>query len=745
MMTNSKVKDFITQENSSIAKGMALIDKNNQGIIFVVDQKNRLIGSLSDGDIRRYLLNNPTLSINDIRCKEAANLDFVYITRGEENLIPAANTKMLIPVLHENGSVMDLIHPEGSEVNIGFIKISKTSPSLLIAEIGNNHNGSLEMAFKLIDEAKKAGANAVKFQLRDMESTYRDIDSAEDIGAEYVDALLRDYNFSKEEMEQCISYAKKLELIVGCTPFDHDSLMFLKTLEVDFIKIASADLTNIPLIKAATLTYIPLIVSTGMSSLNDIELAADTLQKSMCPFVFLHCNSTYPTPYKDINLNFMKELGSYSTAGLYGYSGHERGWHIPLTSIAIGAKIVEKHFTLDKSLRGNDHRVSLLPEEFSSMQKQIRELEESLGSSYKLITQGEMINRESLAKSIVASRDLIKGESLDLESIDIKSPGRGLQPNQVYTLLGKTLKRNVAKHDFLYLSDVEDKENKLSRIFKFKRPFGVPVRFHDVEEMVSDSNLNLIEFHLTNKDLYADREAINVPSSIQEIVIHSPELFYDDHLLDLASSDKKYRSSSIEELNKVVEVTLSLKKFHKKESPIPIVVNVGGFTSQSFINDEEKSSMYQNVASALDKLDAEGVEFLIQTMPPFPWHFGGQSFHNLFVNPVEIIDFCETYNRRICLDISHSAMASVFYNIDILDFIESVSKSVGHIHISDAKGLDGEGLQIKEAELDFPAISSCLNKHCDGISIIPEIWQGHKDQGKDFYKALTLLEQSGLM
>jgi len=742
-MLNSRIQDFIVLETSSIADGMKLIEKNTEGIIFTVDRKNRLTGSLSDGDIRRFLLNNPSLPISAISCKEASNKEALFITRGANLNISFAG-KRLIPVLNENGTMIDVIRSNPTNITIGKSKLSKDSPSLLIAEIGNNHNGSLEMAFRLIDEAKKSGADAVKFQLRHMDSVYRDSENAEDIGAEYVDALLKEVNLSRDEMEKCINYAREQELIVGCTPFDHESLMFLKALEVDFIKIASADLTNIPLIKAATLIYIPLIVSTGMSNQNDIDSAVKILEASACPFVLLHCNSTYPTPYKDINLKFMKELAAYSTAGLYGYSGHERGWHIPLSAIALGAKVIEKHFTLDKSLRGNDHRVSLLPQEFEMMKKQIREFEDSIGSANKVITQGEMINRENLAKSIVASKDLKKGETLGLESIDIRSPGRGLQPNQIDILLGKTLKHDVSKHNFLYLSDVEARNNKLRNIFKFKRPFGVPVRFHDVQDIVKESNLTLIEFHLTYKDLSTEYRMINLPKTIQEIVVHSPELFYDDHLLDLATNDLNYRSSSIEELRKVVEVTLGLSKFHKKKSPVPIVVNVGGFSTQNFIENSEKNKMYKNVATSLGELETEGVEFLIQTMPPYPWHFGGQSFHNLFVHPEEIIQFCKKYNRKICLDISHSAMSGTFYNLDILDFIKSVSKYVGHIHISDAKGLDGEGLQINKGELDFFEISSHLNKYCPNISIIPEIWQGHKDQGKEFYKALRLLEESNL-
>ena len=166
----------------------------------------------------------------------------------------------------------------------------------------------------------------------------------------------------------------------------------------------------------------------------------------------------------------------------------------------------------------------------------------------------------------------------------------------------------------------------------------------------------------------------------------------------------------------------------------------GGFNPSGFIPKEERADLYRQIADELSQVDDDGVEIVIQTMPPFPWHFGGQSYHNLFVDADEIVEFCKTNESRICLDISHSKMACNYYGWDFCTFIQKVGEYTAHMHISDALGNSGEGVKMGEGDIDFIELGSSLNKHVPEVQFIPEIWQGHKNSGAEFWSALAYLE-----
>ena len=298
----------------------------------------------------------------------------------------------------------------------------------VIAEIGNNHNGSFDLALEMIDAAYEAGADCVKFQMRNMSSVYRKKSLAkegEDLGTEYVLDLLERFQLSQEEHKKVAEYCDHKGILYMCTPWDSDSVRELESLDVQAYKVASADLTNLPLIDALVATQKPLILSTGMSSTEEIQITVNFLNERKAEFALLHCNSTYPAPLHDININFINKLREMHP--LVGYSGHERGIAVTLAAIGLGAKIVERHFTFDRNMEGPDHAASLEREEFELLVSGIREIEEALGDGLvRKISQGEMINRENLAKSLVASQDLVKGTTIKSEHLKVLSPGQGL-------------------------------------------------------------------------------------------------------------------------------------------------------------------------------------------------------------------------------------------------------------------------------------------------------------------------------
>ena len=611
----------------------------------------------------------------------------------------------------------------------------------IIAEVGNNHNGSVDLALEMVDAAHDAGADCVKFQMRNMLSVYRKKSLAkqgEDLGTEYVLDLLERFQLSEHEHRRVAKYCDEKGIMFMCTPWDLDSIVTLEALDVKAYKVASADLTNLPLIESLIFTKKPLILSTGMSSVEEIQITVDFLNARSAEFALLHCNSTYPAPFHDINLNWIKKLSDIHP--LIGYSGHERGIAVTLAAVGLGAKVIERHFTFDRSMEGPDHAASLEPAEFKMLVSGIREIEEALGDGLKrTVSQGEMINRENLSKSLVASKNLAKGTIIESQHLSVLSPGQGLSAQNYEKLLGRTVKRDMLEEDYFYPSDLQDTIIE-PKNYKFNRPWGVPVRYHDFEEYNSKIRPDVFEFHLSYSDLDLNIDEFLTGKYGCGFVVHAPELFAGSHLMDLASPDEEYRQYSIMETQRVIDITRSLKRYFPTTARPMIVANIGGFTMDELLPLDELTSYYERFAISLSSLDLEGVELIPQTMAPFPWHFGGQRYQNLFVHADECRRWCEKLNLRMCFDISHSRLMSNHFGVDFYHFAEKIAPITGHLHLGDALGVNGEGLQIGEGDIDFKKLAVILDKHCPEASFIPEIWQGHKNGGEGFWISLERLE-----
>ena len=611
----------------------------------------------------------------------------------------------------------------------------------VIAEIGNNHNGSFARAIELIDLALDAGADAVKFQMRHLDQVYRQRTlrkDGEDLGTEYVLDLLRRFELSVDEHRQLAEYCRMKGAIYLCTPWDELSVDVLESFSVPAYKVASADLTNLPLLQRLVQTGKPLILSTGMSTPDEVRCTVDFLRRQDASFALLHCNSTYPAPLHDINLKWLNQL--IQIHPLIGYSGHERGVAVSLAAVALGAAIIERHFTLDRLMEGPDHAASLTHLEFKRLVEGIREIEESLGDGKnRVLSQGEMINRENLGKSLVAAKFLQKGTKLTGDHIKVRSPGQGLSPQRYEEMLGKVLQRDIAEEDFFYPSDLSETRTE-PYAYKFDRPWGVPVRYHDFSEYASTIKPDLWEFHLSYSDMDLDPSKFLNGIHDSGFVVHAPELFAGSRLMDLASPDDAYRNESLKETQRVIDITRSLKQFFPNTKRPLIVANIGGFTMDELLPAEVIPSYYERFARSLQELDLEGVELIPQTMAPFPWHFGGQRYQNLFVKIDEIVTWCDRLKLRMCFDVSHSALTSNHLGYDFYEFSRRVAPFTAHLHLGDARGLNGEGLQIGDGDIDFDRLAKILREGCPEASFIPEIWQGHKNSGEGFWIAMARLE-----
>jgi N-acetylneuraminate synthase len=622
-----------------------------------------------------------------------------------------------------------------SNFNLGEKKV------FIIAEIGNNHNGSFDLALEMVDAATRAGADCVKFQMRNMESVYRKKSlskDGEDLGTEYILDLLERFELTIEEHRKIAQYCFKNNIVYMCTPWDVDSIQILESFDVPAYKVASADLTNLPLIGGIVATKKPIILSTGMSSESEIQITTDFLNARNAEFVLLHCNSTYPAPFHDINLNWLEKLKIIHP--LVGYSGHERGVSVTLGAVALGAKVVERHFTFDRKMEGPDHAASLEKDEFETLVKGIREIEEALGDcTERTISQGEMINRENLAKSLVASTYLIKGTIIEPKHLKVLSPGQGLSAQKYEQLLGRAVQRDMLAEEYFYPSDLQDARVE-PKLYRFKRPWGVPVRYHDFAAYNAKISPDVFEFHLSYSDLDLNIDDFLSGEYQCGFVVHAPELFSGSRLMDLASQDEQYRQFSVRETQRVIGITKALKKYFPSTERPMIVTNIGGFTMDELLPTEQLSSYYKRFANSLSLLDMEGIELIPQTMAPFPWHFGGQRYQNLFVHADECRYWCEKLNLRMCFDISHSRLMSNHFGVDFYDFAKKIAPITGHLHLGDASGVNGEGLQIGDGDIDFERLALILSKGCPTASFIPEIWQGHKNGGEGFWIALERLE-----
>ncbi len=327
----------------------------------------------------------------------------------------------------------------------------------IIAEAGVNHNGSLKMALRLVDEAKKCNADAIKFQTWKTENVvtknspkakYQKLKNNKETQYE----MLKKLELNHQQFLKIKKYCDRKKIIFMSTADEIESALFLKPL-VKLIKIGSAEITDIPfLIKIAKFNK-TIILSTGLSNIRDVQLAFKTLLnngQNRKNIILLHCNSAYPTPYADVNLNAMITLKKIFKTEV-GYSDHTKSIEVSLAAVALGAKIIEKHFTLNKNLNGPDHNSSLNPIEFSNLVKSIRNIEQSLGSGIKKPSKSEMQNYLAIRKSIVAKKNIKKGELYTSENLTIKRPGKGLHPKLYSKLIGKISNKNYKIDDFIKL------------------------------------------------------------------------------------------------------------------------------------------------------------------------------------------------------------------------------------------------------------------------------------------------------
>jgi len=328
----------------------------------------------------------------------------------------------------------------------------------IIAEAGVNHNGSIEIAKKLIDIAVEAGVDAVKFQTfkaknlvsKDAQKAEYQKENMQD-GDDTQYKMLKKLELDIQTHKELIIYCQEKNIMFLSTPFDHDSIELLDNLGLEIFKIPSGEITNLPYLRKIGALKKDIILSTGMADIGEIEDALDILIEAGTKkenITVLHANTMYPTPIEDTNLRAMVTIGNTFDIE-YGYSDHTLGIEVPIGAVAMGASVIEKHFTLDKSMAGPDHKASLEPNELKAMVKGIRNIEKALGSSIKKPTPSERPNIKIARKSVVASCSIKKGDILNEENLAVKRPSGGISPMRWDEIIGTIAQKDYVEDELI--------------------------------------------------------------------------------------------------------------------------------------------------------------------------------------------------------------------------------------------------------------------------------------------------------
>ena len=594
----------------------------------------------------------------------------------------------------------------------------------LIAEIGINHDGEIKKAIELINYSHKSGANAIKFQYRNLKRCYSE-SVREEIGDQMIKSEIKRNFLNPDEIIKLLKFAKKLDLKVGISFFNHEDINdFKNILDFDFFKIPSVELLNFKLIKKLLSFKKEVLISTGCSTENEIIRCIEKIENYK-NWKMLHCISNYPLNLHNSKLGFIKRLKKLTKRSV-GYSSHDENWENCLIAATLGAEIIERHITTNKSSFGLDHTTSSNPSEFALLGKYLKSFPMILkGDSPRILNQGELLNKQNLGRSIYARRDIFKGSIIKKEDIEELNPQTGITLLEFPKYKDKKVKRDILKGEVIEKSHFDNlyvfpKELKIQAN---KNKFSLPVRLHDFSKINDQFELENYEFHFSFKEvLEGELNARNFPSD-KKYSIHLPDYIDSSTIIDPFSENKFTKHKSEEIINTAIIFASELQEKTSKDVPI-----IGSFS----ICKSDKEIFYENYKKLAEKYEKINCKLLPQWLPPIAWYFGGSVALNVF-NSEEDLKWLKIFSLNICLDICHFGMCIAGNFVSKYNF-EELFELTNHIHLADSVGIDGEGIQIGQGDSinRYFLKRSLVSSHTKVL----EVWQGHLNSYKGFHEAI---------
>tara|TARA_Y100001958_G_C21244367_1_gene573562 strand:+ start:994 stop:2829 length:1836 start_codon:yes stop_codon:yes gene_type:complete len=598
----------------------------------------------------------------------------------------------------------------------------------IICEIGINHNGNFSVAKKLIDEAKSSKSWGVKFQYRNLKNFLNKKKNSE-IGKEIIDIEIKKSYLSPTQILLLSKYAKKHKLKVGISFFSSRDLKDFKKFKFDFYKVPSPVADNFELIKKLKKINKLLFISFGGKKVNEINKIINKCNLKSKKVILMHCVSNYPVIPENSNLGFIDYLKKKYKRNLIGYSSHDENIFNCLLVLTKKIDFLERHITLDKHSKGLDHSSSSETHDIKLLNFYSENIDKIFFNKLrKNPNQGEIINLQNLGYSYYFSENLKKNSKLKRKSIYLKSPKVGIDDLNLDKYLGKKIQFDGIKNKPLIKSYFQKNNLNTNSLEKFNKfNYSIPIRPHDYKLINKEIKIKNYELHLT----FMDVEKFNTNNFSNEFLsnckfsIHAPDYCDNNNILDLFSENKKIRAKSEKLFLKCIQISRLLKNFNNQSNPI--VISISQLPKNENIN-----NFYIKVKKYLFKLQKKfNVKIFPQWLPYYAWYFGGTHKIQVFSNPKDVI-FLNKINLNICLDVSHFILSANYFNLDADYYFDRGKKIFKHFHISDAKGLDSEGIILGNGELLNKKFFKKLLKN-DKTKVL-ETWEGHLNNCFNFKK-----------
>ncbi len=598
----------------------------------------------------------------------------------------------------------------------------------IIAEIGINHGGNLDKALKLIDLSKNSNCWAVKFQYRPDENFFSEND---EMASTLIKAELSRSNLKENWIDELISYAKEKKIKIGFSFFRKKDLesFFSKNRQIDFIKIPSAEFRNIQLIKEAKQTKLPVFVSYGGGNEEEIfkSIEDSKFDKNDC---IMHCISNYPTILGNQQLDFLKKLKAKDICKV-GYSSHDKEWEVNLLSLFYDIDYIERHICEDKNDLGLDISTSSDFDEFLKLSNFINNFNNILNSKERRVNQGEIINVRNLGSGLYFDRDYSKGTNISIDKLDELSPATGLRLSEINSIKDFTLHLDVKKGDPLTHNHINGLKSLDPDLYEFRKMhnISIPVRVHDFSNLKQRFGNGLFEFHLSYKEVnflatnFSDiKENISIKDNFS---IHLPDYINQDYLIDPLSKDKEVRNESIRLIESCINLSKSISNITGKKTLV-----LGSFSKRP----ADKDSFYSEFKNFIYNIESSHeVKLLAQWLPKKAWYFGGTVILDQFCEPDDE-DYLKKYKIPLCLDIAHLILSNNYFKKDWYESYLNLHEITEHVHLSDAAGTDGEGVEFGTGALKN--VKELLN--FEKIKVL-EVWEGHHNFGQKFEQGLNFL------